>query len=597
MAFPPEFLDELRARTDLSGLIGRRVKLAKKGREFLGLCPFHNEKTPSFTVSQEKGFFHCFGCGAHGDAIGFVMQSEGLGFPEAVEKLAGEAGLPVPRRTPESEAAAERGTALRKTLEAATGWFQEQLQAADGAAARVYLEERGLDQQTVVAFRLGHAPAQRGALKRAMNPKGFDDALLSEAGLIKQPEGGGDPRDYFFDRIIFPITDRRGRVVAFGGRALSPEAKAKYINSPETALFHKGRLLYNLAGARQAAHDTGEVLVVEGYTDVIALAQAGFPAAVAPLGTAVTEEQIAELWRLAPEPILCLDGDAAGRRAGYRAAERALPGLRPGCSLRFALLPEGEDPDSLLRSLGPQALREILDAALPLGHLLWLEQTEGRSFDTPERQAGLRQDLRAAVRQIRDADVRTGYQAEMERRLQAAFSFVPARQEGRYGRRPGTRWSERRPLKEGAGPGVRQSPERLRHRQEQVLIATLVNHPELLADHAEDVSALDLANRDLDRLRRALIDLVAREPTLDSEGLRCHLSEQGFTAVLSRLLSRQTYQLGPSAKPETPLDEARETWRHILSRWQARTTEAESRRRGDDPAMGPSLGAHDNDIP
>lgn len=595
MAYPPNFLDELRDRIDLSGLIGRRVKLVKRGREFVGLCPFHNEKTPSFTVSQDKGFYHCFGCGAHGDAIGFVMQSDGLSFPEAVEKLAGEAGLEVPRRSPESEAAARRGAALREVLEAAAEWFAEQLRASTGQAARDYLARRGLDPATVEAFRLGYAPARRGALKRAMNPKGFDDALLAESGLVKQPEDGEETRDYFFDRIIFPITDRRGRVIAFGGRTLG-QSPAKYINSPETPLFRKGRLLYNLAHARGAAHDTGEVLVVEGYMDVIALAQAGFPAAVAPLGTAITEEQIDELWRLAPEPILCLDGDAAGRRAGYRAAERALSRVRPGRSLRFALLPSGEDPDSLLRALGPRAFREILDSALPLANLLWLERTEGRSFDTPERKAGLRRALRTVVRQIHDADVRAAYETEMERRLQAAFGFGPSAPVARRSPRPGPQRYERRPSAERPGRGV-QRPEQLRHVREQVLIATLVNHPALLADHAEEISGLELANHELDRLRRALIDLVARDPTLDSEGLRCHLSEQGFSAVLSRLLCRRIYKLGPSARPETPLEDAREDWRDILSRLRARAGEIQGGERGDDPAAGPPPDAKENGIP
>jgi DNA primase len=573
MAFSPEFLDELRARTDLGGLIGRRVRLTKHGREFSGLCPFHNEKTPSFTVSPAKGFYHCFGCGAHGDAVGFVMQSEGLSFVEAVAKLAGEAGLALPQRTPEADAAAERGERLREALEATAQWFTEQLQSPTGREARAYLEERGLSADTVAAFRLGFAPDRRGALRQAMHPKGFDDDVLAEAGLIKRPEDGGQPRDYLFNRIVFPITDRRGRVIAFGGRALG-DSKAKYLNSPETPLFHKGRHLYNLATARQAAHDTGELLVAEGYMDVIALVQGGFPAAVAPLGTAVTEAQIQELWRLAAEPILCLDGDAAGRKAASRAAERALALLRPGRSLRFALLPGGEDPDSLLRGRGAGALRDTLTAALPLAEMLWLAETEGRSFETPERRAGLRQELRTRVREIQDSDVRQAYEAEMERRLAAAFGQGgerrrPYRQD--QSRAPGSRPRQR--IFEPGGPGVRQSPEQLWRRSDEVLLATLLNHPELLVDHTEEVSALRLESRDLDQLRRAMIDLAAREPGLDSDGMRCHLSDQGFAAVLSGLLSNRVYTLGPSARPDTPLADAREDFRDILARQQARVVE------------------------
>jgi len=573
MAFPPDFLDELRARSDLAGLIGRRAKLIKRGREYTALCPFHSEKTPSFTVSPDKGFYHCFGCGAHGDAIGFVMQSEGLSFPESVERLAALAGLEVPRPSPDQAARAERGATLLDAMEAVCRWYAEQLGGAAGAGARDYLAGRGLEAATIAAFRLGYAPGRRGALKLAMNAKGFDDRVLIEAGLIKAPEGGEAPRDYFFDRVVFPITDRRGRVVAFGGRTLG-QSKAKYINSPETPLFHKGRMLYNLAAARRAAHDTGEVLVVEGYMDVIALAQAGFPAAVAPLGTAITEEQIGELWRLAPEPILCLDGDAAGRRAGYRAAERSLPLLRAGKSLRFALLPEGEDPDSLLRSRGAAALRQALEDAVALFDLLWLGHTEGRNFETPERRAGLRQALRESVREIRDADVRVGYETEVERRFDAAFGY-------------------RRAAGRAAGRGIR-VPERQRYfRQEQALLAYLVNYPELLSEFAEEVAALSLGSRELDRLRGALVDLIALDPALDSAALKCHLERQGFVAVLNGLLSRDVYDLFHSARPGAPLSEAREVWLETLNRQKARTGTAnpDDGSGGDTEAAAASSGA------
>jgi DNA primase len=573
MAFPPEFLDELRARTDLAGLVGRRAKLIKRGREYAALCPFHNEKTPSFTVSPDKGFYHCFGCGAHGDAIAFLMQSEGLSFPESVERLAGLAGLEVPKPTPEQAARAERGATLHEAVEAVCLWFCEQLQNDAGSGARDYLAGRGLEPATIAAFRLGYAPQRRGALKLAMYAKGFDDEVLIVAGLIKPSEEGREPRDYFFDRIVFPITDRRGRVVAFGGRTLG-QSKAKYINSPETPLFHKGRMLYNLAAARRAAHDTGEVLVVEGYMDVIALVQAGFPAAVAPLGTAITEDQIGELWRLAPEPVLCLDGDAAGRRAGYRTAERALARLRPGKSLRFALLPESEDPDSLVQNRGPQALRQLLETALPLSDLLWLMHTEGRSFETPERRAGLRQVLRESVREILDSDVRAGYETEMKRRFDEAFGYrtAAARQGPTW--RTGGRGSGRPKAWAGehsGGRGVR-IPERQRYfRQEQALLAYLINHPELLTEFTEDVADLRLENRDLGRLRSALVDLIAGDPALDSEGLRCHLEQQGFAAVLNGLLSRNVYDLFHSARPGAPLDKAREVWLETLNRQKART--------------------------
>ena len=597
MAFPPDFLDELRARTDLPGLIGRRAKLIKRGREFTALCPFHNEKTPSFTVSPDKGFYHCFGCGAHGDAIAFLMQSEGLSFPESVERLAALAGLEVPKPSPGEAARAERGAALHQAMDAVCQWFTQQLQGDAGAEARGYLADRGLEPATVAAFRLGYAPGKGGALKLAMNAKGIDDEVLIEAGLLKPPEAGQAPRAYFFDRIVFPITDRRGRVVAFGGRTLG-QSKAKYINSPETPLFHKGRMLYNLAGARRAAHDTGEALVVEGYMDVIALAQAGFPAAVAPLGTAITEDQIAELWRLAPEPLICLDGDAAGRRAGYRAAERALAQLRPGKSLRFAILPDGEDPDSLVRVRGPQALRQVLETALPLSDLIWMMHTEGRGFETPERQAGLRQALRASVQAIRDPDVRAGYESEMERRFDAAFGQFPRGRQAAAGRRPAGRPGRRESggLKAWAGEqkggrGVR-VPNRQRYfRQEQALIAYLINHPELLSEFTEEVAGLQLENRELGRLRGALVDLIAGDPALDSEGLRCHLEQQGFAEVLNGLLSRDVYDLFHSARPGAPLDMAREVWLEALNRHKTRQGPRNPDAEGGQTAASASAGA------
>ncbi|HZD26552.1 MAG TPA: DNA primase, partial [Alphaproteobacteria bacterium] len=401
MAFPQAFLDELRARTGLAELVGRRVRLVRRGREHTGLCPFHNEKTPSFTVNEDKGFYHCFGCGAHGSAIDFVMQTENLSFPEAVEKLALEAGLEVPRERPEDREREARRRSLYDVMEAAAEWFEAQLAGQIGAGARDYLAGRGVRPQTVGRFRLGYAPERREALKAALLARGFAEAQLVEAGLLIRPEDGGDSYDRFRQRLIFPITDRRGRVVAFGGRALA-EQKAKYLNSPETPLFHKGRLLYNLAGAREAVREAGTVLVTEGYMDVIALAEAGFGHAVAPLGTALTEEQMQELWRLAPEPVLCFDGDNAGQRAAFRAAERALPLLKPGHSFRFVGLPPGEDPDSLVRGQGAGAMRALVEAAEPLGAVIWRMATEGQSFNTPERRAGLRQALREAVARIAD---------------------------------------------------------------------------------------------------------------------------------------------------------------------------------------------------
>ncbi|MFQ5984733.1 MAG: DNA primase, partial [Alphaproteobacteria bacterium] len=365
MTITPQFLDEIRSRVPLADLIGRRVRLVRRGREHVALCPFHSEKTPSFTVSEDKGFFHCFGCGAHGDVIAFLMRIDGLSFPEAVVRLAREAGLPLPARDPAARARAKRDMSLYAVLEAACAWFEERLQATGGKAARDYLARRGVDDGTLRAFRLGWAADERAALKTALAAQGVSEATMLGAGLVVAPDDGRAPFDRFRGRIMFPIIDLSGRVIAFGGRALADKGP-KYLNSPETPLFHKSSVLYGLAEARKAARETGTVVVTEGYMDVLALHRAGFRNAVAPLGTALSETQMTVLWRLAPEPILCFDGDAAGRRAAWAAAERALTVLRPGRSLRFATLPKGEDPDSLVARRGADAMRVVLERARPL---------------------------------------------------------------------------------------------------------------------------------------------------------------------------------------------------------------------------------------
>jgi DNA primase len=328
LAFPPRFLDEIRARLACSEVIGRRVRLVRKGREHSGLCPFHNEKTPSFTVNDDKGFFHCFGCGAHGDVIGFTMKIDHLPFPEAVERLAGEAGLEMPRQTPAERARAEVENTLQDVVEAACAWYEAQLRAPAGSAGLAYLRNRGLDEATIAGFRLGFAPDGRAALKSALLQKGFKEDLLLQAGLLVRPDDGRESFDFFRGRVMFPIADRRGRVIAFGGRVMG-DGQPKYLNSRDTPLFDKGRTLYALDKARAGVAKAAELIVAEGYMDVIALHAAGFAGAVAPLGTALTEAQIEALWKLAPEPIVCLDGDAAGQRAALRAAERALPMLKP----------------------------------------------------------------------------------------------------------------------------------------------------------------------------------------------------------------------------------------------------------------------------
>lgn len=420
MAFAPNFLDELRSRVSLVELVGKRVKLTRRGREHVGLCPFHNEKTPSFCVVEDKGFFHCFGCGAHGDAIGYVMRSESLDFIEAVERMAGIAGVQVPRHTPQERERAQRQKTLLEALAAAAKFYEGHLWSPAGRAGREYLAGRGLGDEVIRLFRLGWAGEDRNALRRALAPD-FPVPLLLEAGLLHVPDRGGEPYDFFRQRVIFPIGDRAGRVIAFGGRALG-DAQPKYLNSPEHPLFEKGRVLYGLSAARAQIGREGDVggagvIVTEGYMDVIALGLAGFATAVAPLGTALTEAHLGELWRLSPEPVLCFDGDAAGQNAALRALRRALPLLKPGYSLRFATLPPSEDPDSLIRHAGAAAFAEVLRTARPLVEVLWESELAAKPIDTPERRADFGHRLMAHADGISDPSVRAEYRRFLRERL------------------------------------------------------------------------------------------------------------------------------------------------------------------------------------
>jgi DNA primase len=589
MAFPSQFLDELRSRLPLADVIGRRVRLQKRGRDFVGLCPFHNEKTPSFTVNEEKGFFHCFGCGAHGDAITFVMRTEGSTFPEAVERLAQEAGLPVPQADPEKRRKAERQSTLLGAMEAAAKFFEAELEGPRGRTARDYLEGRALTEETIRRFRLGYAPDARGALKEALTRQSLPEALLIEAGLLVKPEDGGSSYDRFRGRVIFPIADRRGRVIAFGGRVMG-EGQPKYLNSPETPLFHKGRVLFGLAQAAEAIRETGEVVVAEGYMDVIAMSQAGLAQAVAPLGTALTEEQILLLWRLAPEPILCFDGDAAGERAAARAADRALPLLKPGCSLRFALLPPGEDPDSLVRARGAGALTERLKAALPLAELLWRLETAARRFDTPERRSGLRQRLGALAARIADRTVQEDYRLEFDHRLEAAFGsrravaagggqgaggwFAPRADRRRPGKGQGWRAAAAGEAAAPGGAAARQGVPDGEQRRQEILLSIVVTHPALIQARAEELAHLALADPQLDKLRQAVIDVAAGASDLDVEGLKRHLERMGFAGLLDALTIKSKGQT--SCRADTDLAVAEEAFDHLLGLMREKQARAEA---------------------
>ncbi|NBU15245.1 MAG: DNA primase, partial [Alphaproteobacteria bacterium] len=387
MKFPPSLLEEIRARLPVSAVVGRRVKLTKAGREWKGLSPFNAEKSPSFFVNDQKGFYHDFSSGKHGDIFTFLMETEGLAFPEAVERLASEAGVAMPARSEEAERMEVRAKGLVEAMALAAEFFAATLKGPQGAKARAYLEGRGLTREVWAEFALGYAPAERFALRDFLASKNVPSDVMIEAGLLIAGDDIPVPYDRFRDRVMFPIHDARGRVIAFGGRALEKDVPAKYLNSPDTPLFHKGRVLFNHHRARKAVHDKGTVIAVEGYVDVIAMARAGFAHTVAPLGTALTEEQLQLLWRMADEPILCFDGDKAGKRAAYRAIDVALPMIAPGKSLRFALLPDGQDPDDLFKSGGASAIETVIERAMPLVDLFWMRGLEAQPVDTPERRA------------------------------------------------------------------------------------------------------------------------------------------------------------------------------------------------------------------
>jgi len=516
MKFPPEFLDEIRARLPVSEVAGTRVKLRKEGREWRGLSPFSAEKTPSFFVNDQKGFFHDFSSGKHGDAFAFLMETEGLTFPEAVERLAGMAGLPMPRLSQAGAAQDKKRVSLLEVVAMAARLFEANLQQSIGARARGYLADRGVGTPVQQRFGLGYASPERFALRDALAAQGAGVEAMVEAGLLVHGEDIAVPYDRFRDRVMFPIHDRSGRVIAFGGRAMEAGAKAKYLNSPETALFHKGALLFNHHRARKSAHDASAIIVVEGYIDAIAVSEAGFPNVVAPLGTALTPDQCALLWAMASEPILCFDGDGAGRRAAFRAIETALPLIGAGKSLRFALLPEGQDPDDLIRLSGPAAMAEHLRDARPLADMLFLRETDEQSFDTPERRAALERRLGEAVGRIADEPLRRHYQADMKRRLSTFFGDERERPARGYAnakqafvpRRGGPF------LPRGPRMGVAEAPlapqsklgrkPRLPAREAMILSIAL-NHPTLMESHCEELAATEFIGAGLSALRDALL--------------------------------------------------------------------------------------------
>lgn len=593
MKFPPSVLEEIKARLPVSAVVGKRVRLQKAGREWKGLSPFNAEKTPSFFVNDQKASFFDFSSGKNGDIFKFVMETEGLSFPEAVEKLAAEAGVTLPTFTAEAQVREEKRKGLHEVVELAAQFFEAELMGERGAAARRYLSTRGLDGEARTRFRLGYGPVDRFALRDHLAGKGVPAELMMEAGLLVHGEEIAVPYDRFRDRVMFPIHDARGRVVAFGGRAMSAEVAAKYLNSPETPLFHKGHLLFNHHNARKAAHDTSQVIVVEGYVDVIAMSLSGFPQTVAPLGTALTEDQLGLLWRMADEPVICLDGDKAGRKAASRAIDLALPLLEPGKSLSFALLPDGQDPDDLARSGGRAAIAEVIGAARPLVDMLWQREVEAGPLDTPERRAAFERRLKEPLGQIRDETTRKHYRREMDERLAQLFaSAAPARPErgGRDGNfqraRGGPRGGGTRqvqswlagPLKASSALTQSRIVAKLRgeDQREAFILLALASHPDLILRCADEIAELSLDGPAAERFRQALLDAV--EDKLDRETLANRLAQPRVREAHNQLMAvtgpAERRKLAQDADPESVFDSIHQA---LVLHHRARTLNSELR--------------------
>jgi DNA primase len=612
MRFTPQFLDELRARLSVSEVVGKRVKLKKAGREWKGLSPFQQEKSPSFFVNDQKGFYHDFSSGKHGDIISFVMETDGLPFAEAVERLASMAGLPLPAVTPDAARQEQRRRSLHDVMDLAAKYFAETLASRVGAKARGYLADRAISPATQLQFGLGYASPDRFALKEHLGKLGVSVDDMVETGLLVAGDDIPVPYDRFRDRVMFPIADMRGRVIAFGGRALEKDVPAKYLNSPETPLFHKGDNLYNHQTARKATHDGSPLIVVEGYVDVIAMVTSGFAGAVAPLGTALTENQLALIWKMADEPILCFDGDKAGQKAAYRAADLALPFLAPGKSLRFALLPEGQDPDDLARSGGRGAIEEVIAAARPLADMLWARELEGGNFATPERRAALEARIKELSNGIRDEVVRRYYRQDLAERLQRTFApdsnrggfagrgnFRPGQggrqfqprgggQPNRFGGQGfgGQGFGGRRgppgptPLPSGpyqaASPQLAASPimrgqRSAISRREALILQSLINHPWLLHDHLEEVAALEFAHPEAHKLRAGIIAAFANDhhhsPDLgeQAEKMRGDIEKGEFSKILQRVEGGITTAAVWGAREGAARDDVLATWHQLVA--------------------------------
>lgn len=559
MSLPPGFLDELRSRVPISQVIGKAVtwdaRKSNQGKgDYWAPCPFHQEKTASFHVDDRKGFYYCFGCHAKGDALTFLRENQNMSFMEAVEAMAREAGMTMPARDPAAAQKAERRTTLSDVMDKAVRFYKTQLMGGQASDARAYLERRGLSAQQLERWEIGYAPDQRQALWSHLTGAGIDGALIIEAGLCAKPDDGGQPYDRFRGRIMFPIRDTRDRCIAFGGRAMAENARAKYLNSPETPLFDKGKTLFNIGPARSATGKDHPLIVAEGYMDVIALEAAGFAGAVAPLGTAVTEDQLRLMWRMTPEPIIALDGDKAGLRAGHRLADLALPLIASGQSLRFVLLPGGQDPDDLIKVSGAGAMQALLDNALPMAQLLWRREIDGLTFDSPERRAALSERLKRLSGRITDPELREQYGREFNNLKFALFRELSnadwRKGAGGKGRSPAN--SKPLPITRGSllAAGSEDIGEELR---EALVLAVLCAHPELLEQFENDLLALDPLRADHRELQSMLLTAVQEDPVPDA----AILTARGGV-LLEDLRRRGPVAIAPVLRAQARIDDARQ---------------------------------------
>jgi DNA primase len=592
MAFSPQFLDELKTRTSLAEVVSKRVKLIKKGSEFSGLCPFHNEKTPSFTLNEEKGFYHCFGCQSHGSAIDFIMETEGLEFRETVERLAADAGIHITDETPEQRERERKKQTLYDVTDASAAFFEKMLYMPEGKHALEYLTNRGLSRATLETFRVGFSPGTRSSLKNTLLRQEItEDQMVSTGMVIKPTEDRGhgtETYDRFRGRVMFPIADRQGRIIAFGGRVID-SGEPKYLNSPETPLFHKGSELYGQHIARSAARRADTILVTEGYMDVIALHQAGFNYAVAPLGTAITEEQIRLLWKIVPEPVICLDGDRAGQAAARKTAIRALPFLKPGIGLRFAILPTGEDPDSLIKKNGAEAMHSVLGASTPISKTIWLMETGGRMPTSPEGKASLQQRLKNHARAIQDSTVRNHFSNSFNQWVSPESPSDGNRNQKKWDNnwqpRKKTLWASNMQLETIAGPAAKVN---IVKRREEILLTTLINHPELYDDVSESLGSIAFLTLKLDKIRQEVLKTLAADSGLDTGALINHLNECGYLLETKYLFGTKVYGHAYFARPETPLKEAKSGWRETFRQIKGKDLIAEIKEAERDVSENPS---------